>query len=134
MSAPRILRNSTASSSSRFRPSYRISLPGRTLAFSLGRRPSIDSEVTDLPLPDSPTSATVAFFGMSKLIPLTASKVVSLSSRKLIRRLRTESSVSMASRHPVALLQFRIQRVAQGIGKEAERGDQNRHERSGGSE
>ena len=101
MSAPRILRNSTASSSTRFRPSYRISLPGRTLAFSLGSRPSIDSEVTDLPLPDSPTSATVAFFGMSKLIPLTASKVVSLSSRKLIRRLRTESRVSMASRDPV---------------------------------
>jgi hypothetical protein len=41
----------------------------------LGRKePRIASEVTDLPLPDSPTSATVEFFGMSNEIPLTASK------------------------------------------------------------
>jgi hypothetical protein len=66
--------------------------------FSFGRRPSIDKDVTDFPLPDSPTSATVAFLGMSKLIPRTASKIVSLSSRKLTRRLRTESSVSIIGR------------------------------------
>src|SRR6266567_15703 len=72
-----------------------ISLPCATVAFSFGRRPSIDSDVTDLPLPDSPTSATVAFLGMSKLMPFTASKLVFLSRRKLTRRLRTESRVSI---------------------------------------
>src|SRR5450631_1679739 len=72
-----------------------ISLPGRTSAFSLGSSPSIDSEVTDLPLPDSPTSATVEFCGISKLMPFTASKIVSLSSRKLTRRLRTERMLAV---------------------------------------
>src|SRR5689334_5387385 len=100
-----------------------ISLPGRTSAFSLGRRPRIESEVTDLPLPDSPTSATVALRGISKETPFTASKVVCLSSRKFTRRLRTLSSVSMS-------LQLRIERVAQRVGEEAEGGDQHGHERA----
>src|SRR5215472_2726423 len=117
-----------------------ISLPGRTVAFSLGRSPSIDSEVTDLPLPDSPTSATVAFLGMSKLMPLTASNIVSLSRRKLTRRLRTESRVSMAvvvipskARNLLFRISFelRIERIAQRIGEQAEGRDQHCHRRSG---
>src|SRR5436309_3231473 len=74
-----------------------ISLPGSTLALSFGSKPSIDKDVTDFPLPDSPTNATVAFLGMSKLIPLTASKVVCSSRRKLTRRLRTERSGSIVT-------------------------------------
>src|SRR6266567_8001962 len=72
-----------------------ISLPGVMVEFSLGSSPSIDSEVTDLPLPDSPTRATVAFLGMSKLMPFTASKLVFLSRRKLTRRFLTERRVSI---------------------------------------
>src|SRR2546425_4964222 len=45
-----------------------IWLPGGTVEFSLGSRPRIASAVTDLPLPDSPTSATVLLTGMSKLM------------------------------------------------------------------
>src|SRR5450755_2793070 len=113
-----------------------ISLPGRTDAFSLGSRPRIESDVTDLPLPDSPTSATVELPGMSKLMPFTASKTVCLSRRKLTRRLRTERRGSMcveifrwdsSAGCRCASFQFRIERVAQRVGKQAERGDQQRH-------
>src|SRR6476646_10919270 len=106
-----------------------ISLPGSTVAFSFGSKPRIDSEVTDLPLPDSPTSATVELVGMSKLMPLTASNVVSLSRRKLTRRLWIESSgaVIVSFRSQVARaarrswsFQLRVQRVAQRIGEQAE--------------
>ena len=62
--------------STRLRPPNRIWLAGSTIEFSGGSRPRIASEVTDLPLPDSPTSATVEFLGMSKEMPLTASNVV----------------------------------------------------------
>ena len=51
-------------------------LAGSTIEFSGGSRPSIASDVTDLPLPDSPTSATVLLRGMSNEMPLTASNVV----------------------------------------------------------
>src|SRR5207237_6417816 len=105
----------------------RISLPGRTVAFSLGSSPRIDSDVTDFPLPDSPTSASVALRGMSKEMPFTASKWVCLSSRKLTRRLRTESSGSMS-------LQLRVERVAQRIGEQAEGRHQHRQERARRSE
>src|SRR5438477_6769359 len=170
-----------------------ISLPAVMAEFSLGSSPSIDSEVTDLPLPDSPTRATVAFLGMSKLMPFTASKLVFLSRRKLTRRLRTERSGSMGRgdpwrrfrmkcrcalrelsfratrgicflgtastnqipRHfvprddsaawPIAgryascswaalSFQFRIQRVPQRIGEQAERRDQQGHRGSGRGE
>src|SRR5450755_2938525 len=101
-----------------------ISLPGRTDAFSLGSRPRIESEVTDLPLPDSPTSATVELPGTSKLMPLTASKTVCLSRRKLTRRLRTERrdsivlgdlSLGLKAGGRCASFQFGIECVAQGI-------------------
>src|SRR5664279_2557726 len=107
-----------------------ISLPGSTVAFSFGNRPRIDNEVTDLPLPDSPTSATVLFCGMSKLIPFTASNVVCLSSRKLTRRLRTERMFSMVT-CSLRSLEFRIERIAQRIREQAEGGHQHRHEGAG---
>src|SRR5438105_4146757 len=116
-----------------------ISLPRRTVAFSLGSKPRIESDVTDLPLPDSPTRATVELVGMSKLMPFTASKAVCLSRRKLTRRLRTVRRVSilwwrsfarLKGRVPAnALFQLRIERVAQRVGEQAERGDQQRHRR-----
>src|SRR6478672_11689423 len=117
-----------------------ISLPGSTVAFSFGSKPRIESEVTDLPLPDSLTSATVELVGISKLMPLTASKFVSLSSRKLTRRLRIESSgaVIVFFRSQIARaagrswsFQFRVQCVAQGVGEQAERGHEQRHEGPG---
>ena len=46
------------------------------IEFSGGSSPSIASDVTDLPLPDSPTSATVLLRGMSNEMPFTASNVV----------------------------------------------------------
>src|ERR1700676_5281344 len=111
-----------------------ISLPSRTVAFSLGKSPRIESDVTNLPVPDSPTRATVELVGMSKLMPFTASKAVCLSRRKLTRRLRTVRRVSIllwrsfARRVPAnALLQLRIERVGQRVGEQAEGGDQQRH-------
>src|SRR5438046_2057687 len=88
MSAPRSFCNSPDVSARRLRPPYRIWLPGGTVAFSLGSRPRIARAVTDLPLPDSPTSATVLFAGMSKLMPLTACVTVVLSRRKSTFRSR----------------------------------------------
>ena len=72
ISAPRSFCSSPGARARRLRPPYRIWLPGGTVEFSLGSRPRIARAVTDLPLPDSPTSATVLFTGMSRLMPLTA--------------------------------------------------------------
>src|ERR1043165_6822676 len=104
-----------------------ISLPGRTIEFSLGSRPRMEREVTDLPLPDSPTRARVALRGMSNVMPFTASNVVCLSSRKLTRRLRMETSGSMS-------LQLRIERIAQRVGEKAERRHEHRHVGAGRGE
>src|SRR5438552_1874338 len=106
-----------------------ISLPASTVAFSFGSKPRIDREVTDFPLPDSPTSATVAFWGISKVMPLTASKVVCLSRRKLTRRLRTDSRGSLLIVSG-SLFKLGIERVAQRIGEQTEGGDQERHGRA----
>ena len=65
------------------------------IEFSGGSRPRIASEVTDLPLPDSPTSATVRFFGMSNEMPFTASNVWSRSIWNETRRSRTRTSGSL---------------------------------------
>ncbi len=46
----------------------------------------IAKEVTDLPLPDSPTKATVVFAGISKEIPLTVSIYCLSSPLKLTRK------------------------------------------------
>ena len=75
ISAPRSRRSSPGESSTMLRPPNRMPLAGSTIEFSGGSRPRMASAVTDLPLPDSPTSATVAFLGMSKEMPLTASNV-----------------------------------------------------------
>jgi hypothetical protein len=57
-----------------------------------GSKPITASELTDLPLPDSPTSATVALRGTLKDTPLIASTVVLRSTRKAMRRLLISSS------------------------------------------
>ena len=51
----------------------------------------MESAVTDLPLPDSPTSATVLLTGTSKLTPLTARRLLASSMRKSTSRSRTSS-------------------------------------------
>src|SRR5438105_12734366 len=157
MLAPRNLRISAVGKVTRLRPLKRISLPGRMMAFSFGNRPRIDNAVTDLPLPDSPTSATVLCAGTSKLTPLTASNSVCLSRRKFTRRLRTLRRVSLMVSSSAWLVvpakagtqcllgrwvpafagttrvsfQFRIERVAQRIRQHAERRHQYRHRRAG---
>ena len=49
----------------------------------------VASDVTDLPLPDSPTKATVAFTGILKLMPLTVSMYCFSSFLKLTRKFST---------------------------------------------
>jgi len=68
--------------------------PGSTSVVSGASRPITASELTDLPLPDSPTSATVLLSGTSNEMPSSASKVLRLSVRKAMRRSRTRSSGS----------------------------------------
>ena len=92
ISAPRMSRSSGFDRLSRSRPSNSTRLPGWMIEFSGGSRPSSASDVTLLPDPDSPTSATVELRGTSKEIPFTASNDVSLSRRKLTRRSRTWTS------------------------------------------
>src|SRR6185437_854492 len=119
-----------------------ISDEASMIEFSGGRRPSIASDVTDLPEPDSPTSATVLSRGMSNEMPLTASKVVLRSRRNETRRLRTLISGSLidgpavlmnapCSSNAYASLEFRIERIAQRVGEEREGGHQHGHRRSG---
>src|SRR5579864_7103473 len=115
------------------------------IEFSGGRRPSIASDVTDLPDPDSPTSATVLSRGMSNEMPLTASNVELRSRRNDTRRLRTLISGSLMDDPAVlmiapcpsnshASLEFRIERIAQRVGEERERGHQHRHRGAGGDQ
>src|SRR6187402_1424322 len=119
------------------------------MAFS-GNSPRIDIAETLLPLPDSPTKATVEFTGMSKEMPFTARKGSCLRSmRKRTSRSRTwRSGVWFGSvisflRHPrvgggpidwipdgsgmtslsisfATSLEFRIEGVAQRIGQQRE--------------
>ena len=58
---------------------------------------STERPIMVLPLPDSPTSATVLRTGTSKLTPFTASTVVVSSSRKRIERSRISSRFISAS-------------------------------------
>src|SRR5260221_7724206 len=67
------------------------------IADSFGKRRTIDIADTDLPLPDQPKRATVAFFGTSKEIPFTASNTCPPSSRNLTPRLLTSRSLSIFS-------------------------------------
>ena len=89
ISAPRSARSSRAGVCSRSLP-LKIIRP-RALAFP-GNKPRMESAVTDLPLPDSPTSATVLCSGISKLTPFTAGTVP-----KFTRRSRTLSRLIAAS-------------------------------------
>jgi len=90
MSLPRTRRRCSIGAVSRScRPnSTRLSRPTTALS---GSSRTIDIADTLLPEPDSPTSATVEFSGMSKLTPLTASATWDLPRRKLTRRSRTET-------------------------------------------
>ena len=71
-----------------------LSIQDLKVAFRMGRGVraeavkgvSFDIAVTLLPDPDSPTSATVVFSGMSKLTPLTASASWPRPMRKLTAR------------------------------------------------
>ena len=91
ISLPRICRIASSAPSAGSRPSKSTSLSGEMIACSRGSRRMIDIAETDLPLPDSPTSATVEFVGTSNDMPLTASKIVPPSSRKLTPRFLTSS-------------------------------------------
>ncbi len=95
MSLPRIFRSVSNGSTSRLRPPNSTRLSGPTIAFS-GSSRTIDIADTLLPEPDSPTSATVAFSGMSKLIPRTASAMRCLPRRNDTLRSRTETRLVMA--------------------------------------
>ncbi len=92
----RIVRSGSFSKSC---PSKRTSpesiLPGA------GTRRMIDSDVTVLPDPDSPTTATVVALGTSKETPSTALKAPAPVGND-VTRLRMESSVDKASRRCLA--------------------------------
>src|SRR6476660_487852 len=159
MSAPRSLRSSPIGSASRLRPPYSTSLAGSMIEFSGGSSPSIASDVTDLPDPDSPTSATVLSRGMSNEMPFTASNVVWRSRRNEIRRLRTLTSGSpvnfvLLMRPSIDVdcsrtsagsnawmrscsepsLELRVERVAQRVGEQRERSDERGHRARRGDE
>src|SRR3954470_868195 len=85
--------------------------------------------LTLLPLPDSPTRATVVCSGTSKLTPRTASCISDLPTRKDTRRSFTSIRLLMW-----VLAQFRVHRVAQCIGEQCESGDEGGHEDGGGSQ
>src|SRR5262249_42771426 len=114
---------------------------GSTIEFSGGSSPRIARDVTDLPLPDSPTSATVRLRGISNETPLTASNMVPLSIWKATLRLRTRTSGSVFEAciasvilGPQPSLEPRIERVTQRVGEEAERGHECGHRGGGGDE
>src|SRR6476620_4092641 len=158
MSAPRSLRSSPSGSATRLRPPYSTSLAGSMIEFSGGSSPSIASDVTDLPDPDSPTSATVLSRGMSNEMPFTASNVVCRSRRNEMRRLRTLTSGSPVNFGLLMLpsidvdvargissnarrrscsepsLELRVERVAQRVGEQRERGDERGHRDRRGDE
>ena len=53
----------------------------------------VASEVTDLPLPDSPTKATVVLVGMANEIPLTVSMYCLFSALKLTFKFSTFNKI-----------------------------------------
>ena len=85
------------------------------------------SAVTDLPLPDSPTSATVRVAAGCRTTCPSPPRTCRRSSGS-DRRSRTLTSGSRVHAcHASAPLQLRIERVAQRVGEQAEGGDQHRH-------
>src|SRR5215208_3470571 len=71
MRAPRIVRSSASDERTRFRPRKSTS-PLTILPAGLGNRPMIASAVTLLPLPDSPSTASVSDSRSEKETPSTA--------------------------------------------------------------
>src|SRR6476469_9555399 len=127
MSLPRRRRMSSAPACSRSRPSNSTRLAASTMALAGSSRTMLIA-LTLLPLPDSPTRATVAWVGMSKEMPRTASWVWP-PMRKATFRSRTSISGLMSS-----LPEFRVHGVAQGVGQQRERRDEDRHEGGGGGQ
>ena len=106
----------------------------RPIAFSGGSSPRIASEVTDLPLPDSPTSATVRVAR-----DVEADALHRLEASWCRSRRNDDPQVAHADQQvrcvllmlvPRASLELRIERVAQRVGEQAERGDEHRHRRA----
>src|SRR6266508_4114593 len=90
MSLPRTWRIASSESSSRLRPSNRISPVGIS-AGGMSSRRMIESDVTLLPQPDAPTMPRVSPGGIEKLTPSTARTTPSMT-WKYVRRSRTSSS------------------------------------------
>src|ERR1700730_8019347 len=87
MASPRTARISASGRSSRLRPSRRISPPA-ILPGGLGTSRMMESEVTDLPQPDSPTMPSVSPGASEKLTPSTAANTLP-PERNSVRRSRT---------------------------------------------
>src|SRR5688572_5948686 len=96
MRSPRRSRIASAGSSRRLRPSKLISPPAMRPG-GCGISPMIDSAVTLLPQPDSPTMPSVRPDSTLKLTSSTA-RSSAPSTRKLVRRLRTSSNAVMRDR------------------------------------
>ncbi len=129
MSLPRTWRISSSESASRSRPSKRISPVGIS-AGGMSCRRMIDSEVTLLPQPDSPTSPRVSPARIEKLIPSTARTTPSMT-WKYVRRSRTSSrgrpratlpagSAGSGVRVKRSLPRPRVERVAQAVAHEVD--------------
>ncbi len=85
MRLPRRARISSGVSVARSLPSKRT-VPALMRPWPLGSRPMMDSEVTLLPQPDSPTMPSVRPAATEKLTPSTAANSPPSSSRKLVRK------------------------------------------------
>src|SRR5690348_14453585 len=156
---PRILRRSRSSMSARSWPSKRIS-PSTISAGGVGNRRRIESDVTLLPEPLSPTMPTVCPSSRSKLIPLTALTLPSRVRNWVVSPFtsRIGAKEHLLSQHEYvgvadgamrshytassALCHMRVKRITQAIADEieAEHSNQNgpsrqvQHQRIGGEE
>jgi hypothetical protein len=76
---------------------------GSMMVLSGGSRPITASELTDLPLPDSPTSATVLLRGTLNEMPLTASNVVFLVQAEGDAQVAHFQQVILVHEQPISL-------------------------------
>ena len=93
MSLPQIFRISARDKVSKFTPSNTILLSAEIRLCSGGNKPIVARDVTDLPLPDSPTKATVVCAGISNDIPFTISVYCLFSPLKLTLRFSTFNKI-----------------------------------------
>ena len=107
----------------RSRPSNMIE-PATIFAGGFGIRPMIESAVTDLPQPDSPTIPSVLPCSTAKLTPSTARTTPSRV-KKCVWRSSTSSSGHLG------LPRARVERVAQAVGDEVRAEDQRRDATTG---